>query len=103
MIQMSFEGLEKIAIDFADPAVPESVKILRPLLFQEGGGFCCILGPDPKKGILGCGYTAADALNDFDAHLQEFRKNHAADDEVAIFVETAYANQPIRASADSNL
>jgi hypothetical protein len=92
MVQMSFEGLDKIEIDFTDPALPESVMILRPLLFYKEGGYCCILGPDPQRGVLGCGYSAKEAMSDFDQHLQELRNKPRADDEVSIFVASAYAN-----------
>ena len=103
MVQMSLEGLEKVNIDFSDPILPESVKITRPLLFRVGNLFCCVLGPDPKRGILGCGNTEASALKDFDFHLQELRKNYAADDEVALFVESAYAAHNPEPDANSDL
>ena len=90
MVQMSFEGLQKVDIDYADATVPESVKIVRPLLFQQDNAFCCVLGPDPQRGIIGCGYNVADTLKDFDKHLQARRNNHETGDEVAIFIEAAY-------------
>lgn len=53
MIQMNVPDSMKVKIDFENARLPESVKTLRPLFFEDGTGFCCVLGPDPQDGVFG--------------------------------------------------
>lgn len=87
MEQMNVPDDWKIPVDFDDPALPDSVKNLRPLVYQEGEDFCCVLGPDPQEGVFGCGPSVEEALNDWDAHVKDRVKYHKDDDEVARFIE----------------
>lgn len=50
--------------------LPPSVKMFRPLVFQDSDGVCVVFGPDPQEGIFGCGPTIEEALKDWDDHLK---------------------------------
>ncbi|MCW3109949.1 MAG: hypothetical protein JWQ09_4455 [Segetibacter sp.] len=71
MEQLNVPEEMKVAIDYENEELPETVKTLRPLVFKEGDGFCCLLGPDPQAGVFGCGQTPREALDDWDKHLHE--------------------------------
>lgn len=44
--------------------------ILNPTLYKDGDSYCCILGPDPESGVIGCGRTPEKAVHDWDEHLK---------------------------------
>jgi len=44
---------------------------LKPVIFQEGNPFCCLLGTDPQAGVFGCGDSLKEAIADWDQHLKE--------------------------------
>lgn len=65
----------RMEIDYEDPALPQSVRTLKPILYREDAeSYCCILGPDPEQGIFGCGPTLEAALKSWDDAFQ----NHEA-------------------------
>ena len=86
MEQLNVPEEMKIPIDYGDQQIPASVKTFRPLLYQEGESFCCILGPDPQSGIFGCGKTPQEALEDWDVNLSDRIKYHTDDDEIARYI-----------------
>jgi hypothetical protein len=87
MKQFEINELLKVQIDYNDIDIPDSVKIFKPLVYEDGNGYCVILGPDPQVGIFGCGPTPKEALWDWDKHLDDFKMNHEEDDEVAIYLD----------------
>jgi hypothetical protein len=74
-------------IDYSQFSIPKAVKALKPVLFQEGEGFCCLLGPDPQAGIFGCGETPEAAIADWNRHLSDRMSQPLGDDPVAQYVE----------------
>ncbi|HUH18187.1 hypothetical protein [Albibacterium sp.] len=86
MEQMNVEEVFKITIDFEADNLPKTVKIFRPLLFNEGEGFRSVLGPDLQKGIVGYGDSLDEALLDWDKNLKERIKSKNINDEVAQYV-----------------
>lgn len=86
MKQMDLPEEMKEKIDFTDPALPLSVRVLKPLLYKDGDSYCVVLGPDPQSGVFGCGRTANEALNDWSFHLKERIKNSDANDEVVNYI-----------------
>jgi hypothetical protein len=98
MKQFTVDESKKIEVDYNDNEIPESVRILKPLLFLEESegelrAYCVVLGPDPQAGIFGCGDTPNEALQDWDNHLQEFKSQHEAGDEVAAYIDQVYEKQ----------
>jgi hypothetical protein len=97
MKQFDVNDAMKIPIDVNDTEIPESAKLLKPLLFleetHEPRAYCVVLGPDPQAGIFGCGDTPTEALWDWDNHLKEFIENHEAGDEVAEYVDQVYGKE----------
>jgi len=77
----------KVAIDMNDKDIPDSAKTFQPVLFKDGDSFCCVLGPDPREGVVGCGQTPVDALKDWDKNLQERKTVTDKNDEVALYIQ----------------
>jgi hypothetical protein len=87
MEQMNIPDEKRVAVNYSDQTFPEAIKVLQPIVFQEEGSFCCVLGPDPQSGIFGCGDTAERALLDWNTHLQQAMvHNEEADPEVIRYV-----------------
>jgi hypothetical protein len=72
-----------LVVDYERDDIPQSAKLLKPLVYQEGDNVCVVLGPDPTEGVFGCGSTEQEALLDWDKHLQEQVAASTAGDEVA--------------------
>ncbi|MDB5253428.1 MAG: hypothetical protein JWP27_2597 [Flaviaesturariibacter sp.] len=64
---------KRVDIDFANPALPKAVRMLRPTLYLSRGGYCCLLGPDPLSGVFGQGDTPAAALADWEKSFRELQ------------------------------
>lgn len=87
MEQMNTDGLEVVRIDYASADIPESVQQSRPVLYRQGDKYCCLLGPDQSRGILGCGKTVKEALADYDLHFQQLLKHPVYGDPVSEFIQ----------------
>jgi hypothetical protein len=87
MEQMNVDESMKVDIDFSNPELPPSVKKLEPLVFKEGGMYCCLLGPDPQEGVFGCGETPKLALADWDEHLAIHLATTTEENEVTAYVK----------------
>jgi hypothetical protein len=59
--------------------------ILQPAIFEEGDIYSCLLGDNPLTGIIGCGDTPAEALEDWEDTLKERINAGDPDDEVAVY------------------
>ena len=86
MEQMQPTGLEVISIDYDADTTPLSVRQTHPLVFKDGNAVCCVLGPDPQRGIFGCGDTVTAALSDFDVHFQQVLEHPIQGDPVSEFI-----------------
>jgi hypothetical protein len=86
MKQMDVPEEMKVEYNLDDWQVPVSAKILQPVLFKDGDSYCCVLGPDPTEGILGCGPTPDLALQDWDVHVRELLDAGNAAGDVAEFI-----------------
>jgi hypothetical protein len=62
-------------------------------VYQEGGGFVCILPCDVHSSVVGRGASVAEAVNNWDAKLQAHLRNAGADDSVVLFVKAHLAKQ----------
>ena len=78
----------EITIDFSDPGLPASVSLFHPVMFQEGNSFCCLLGPDTTQGIFGCGFTQQEAIEEWDAVLQERINSSDENDSVLQYIKS---------------
>jgi hypothetical protein len=86
MEQMQANGLKVIPVDFDADTIPVSARQTHPLVYEDGNAICCILGPDPQRGIFGCGATVEAALADFDAHFKELLEHPKEGDPVSEFI-----------------
>src|SRR5947207_2664795 len=86
MEQMNLPEEMKVEINFDDTTLSESMRTFRPLIYQDGDAYCCLLGPDPQEGVFGCGKTPQEALSDWDTHLQDRIQHHSPNDEVAQYI-----------------
>ena len=86
MEQMQANDLKVIPVDFNATTIPVSVRQTHPLVYEDGDAICCVLGPDPQRGIFGCGATVAAALADFDVHFNELLKHPIEGDPVSEFI-----------------
>jgi hypothetical protein len=86
MEQMNTEGLTLVRIDYDSADTPESVKTTHPVLYQEGEQYCCLLGPDVARGIVGRGETPAKAMAEFDRQFQERLEHPIEGDPVSAFI-----------------
>jgi hypothetical protein len=87
MKQMEVPAEMKVKINYEDENLPRAVKTLKPVVFEDGDSFCCLLGPDPQEGVFGCGATKEEALTDWETNMRKRIIYHAPDDEVAQFIE----------------
>ena len=71
MKQMNIKEELKVDFNYNGPNVPGTVKALRPLVYQEGGAFHCVLGPDTQTGVYGTGNTAEEATMQWAAILDQ--------------------------------
>ncbi|HJS53317.1 MAG TPA: hypothetical protein VJ765_02200 [Chitinophagaceae bacterium] len=83
----------KIEIDYAEEALPNSVKLFQPLLYRDGNSYCCVLGPDPATGVFGSGDTPIAALKDWDTNLKGY-ETKGEDDEVAEYIKETLKTSP---------
>ncbi|WP_134089951.1 hypothetical protein [Olivibacter sp. XZL3] len=86
MEQMRIPQEMIVPFNYESQDLPRSVKELRPVIFQDGNDFCCVLGPDTRKGIFACGLSPQEALKNWQHNLDERIKNHPDDDEVAAYI-----------------
>jgi hypothetical protein len=86
MEQLNVPEDQKLPIDYEDLSFPESVRKLRPLVFNEDDTICVILGPDRHEGVAGSGATIEEALKDWDAQLSDRIRYHKGDDEIALYI-----------------
>ena len=86
MEQMQPTGLEVIPVDFSAETIPNSVRQTHPLVYKDGDAVCCVLGPDPQRGIFGCGDSVEAALADFNVHFQEMLEHPIEGDPVSDFI-----------------
>ena len=86
MKQLDVPDEMKVDVDFSSNELPESAKVLMPLVFKDGGLYCCVLGPDRQNGVFGCGDTPTKALKDWDKSLQKRKAIKDPDDEVAFYI-----------------
>ncbi len=86
MKQLNVPDEVKVNIDFTDDNIPDSVKTFQPVLFKDGNTFCCVLGPDERDGVYGCGETPLAALKDWDKKLQQRKKVNDKNDEVSLYI-----------------
>ena len=88
MMSSNIPPEQQIKIDFDREEYSSEVKALKPAVFIEGNGYCCLYGPDLPSGIVGYGDTPAEALRDWEANLHERIKNikqdQQNDDEVVL-------------------
>jgi len=80
----------KISVDYSDDKLPVAVRVLKPVVFQEGNAFCCLLGPDPQAGVFGCGGSPKEAIADWDLHLKERIKDPVQNDEVIEYIKETF-------------
>jgi hypothetical protein len=87
MEQMKPDGLDVVHLNYADNNLPESVQQTHPLVYIDGDAYCCILGPDPERGVFGCGRSVKEALDDFDRHYAERLAQPVQGDPVSEFIQ----------------
>jgi hypothetical protein len=87
MEQMNTDGLTLVRVDYDAEDIPESVKQTHPVIYEDGQGYCCLLGPDPATGIFGRGKTLREAMADFDRHFQDRLEHPIKGDPVSEFIQ----------------
>jgi hypothetical protein len=94
MKQMDISDDVKIVVDYEDTDLPYTVKELQPTLWIDGNSYCCVLGPNPKQGVFGCGITPVAALLNWDDHLRErIKKGNPADQVVQYAIDVLKATK----------
>jgi hypothetical protein len=83
MEQMNLEGMNVIPMNYEDPALPAAVRDFRPAIYVDDSGYCCILGPDLERGIVGHGANQQEAIADWLQQFNERIARPAAHDELA--------------------
>jgi len=87
MTQMIIPLEMQVRLDYERKEWPPLVRELRPIIWEEGPSYCCLLGPDFRDGILGYGPTIEEAVADWERHVQERLAHHEPGDEIAAFIE----------------
>lgn len=85
MKQMKIAEQLKVSINYEGKELSKAVKELQPVVFQDGNEFCCLLGPDMKAGIFGCGISPQEALKDWERNLKKRIDAVTEGDEVALY------------------
>jgi hypothetical protein len=98
MEQMQIPEDMKVDVDYDTVDLPDSAKILEPVVFKEGDSYCCLLGPDPQTGIFGCGDTAELAVEDWNKNLQDAMVHITEGDPEVL----KYVNEKLSASPVNN-
>jgi hypothetical protein len=94
MEQLTIDEARKVAIDLDDDTLPQSIRVLEPLLYEDGDDYCAVFGPKREEAIIGTGKTPREALVDWDRHLGERRKSHAGDDPLIHYIEDRLKEMP---------
>ncbi|MGN7786368.1 hypothetical protein ACTJIJ_17680 [Niabella sp. 22666] len=87
MTQMIIPMEMQVRLDYERTDWPPLVRELRPIIWEEGTSYCCLLGPDFREGILGYGPTIEEAVADWELNVQERLAHHEPGDEIAAFIE----------------
>ncbi len=58
-------------MDYESLVLPPLFRQFQPAVFQDGDEFCCILGPDPERGIFGCAATLEQSIKDWEMQARE--------------------------------
>lgn len=94
MKQMNMEGLDIVSIDYESTGIPATAQLFKPVIYKDGTDYCCLMGPDPQKGIFGCGETPGEAVDDWAQDLEERLERQDPDDEVAAYVRIRLNSKP---------
>lgn len=86
MKQMDIPRNRIVEIDYESDHLSKPVKDLRPVVWKDEKGYCCLLGPDPQEGILGTGSSKEAALADWETRLRDRIRSAGTRDEVAQYV-----------------
>jgi hypothetical protein len=86
MEQMQIDQAAIIPIDYEHGDLPATVRQFKPVVFQEGNAFCCILGPDPQSGIFGCGDSKEEAIRDWNNHFLDEIDNPTEGNETTRYI-----------------
>lgn len=86
MEQMQINPHERIEIDYQDWPLTSATQKLQPVVFKDGDGYSCLLGPDSKLGIYGTGQTAYEAVTAWEQNLHD-RLAAGEEDEVLRYVK----------------
>ncbi len=89
MTQMMIPNEMQVRIDYECNDLPDLIKQLRPVIWEEGSGYCCLLGPDCKKGVLGYGKSVIEAVTDWELQVKERMACYKSGDEVTGFIMKA--------------
>lgn len=86
MKQMVISDEVVVHLDYGSGDLPAAVRQFKPVVYKEGDLFCCILGPDRKSGVFGCGVSLKEAIKDWDVNFHKRLNAGREDDEVAQFL-----------------
>ncbi len=86
MTQMMIPKEMQVRIDYERNDLPGLIKQLQPVIWEEGSGYCCLIGPDCKTGVLGYGKTVDDAVMEWESQVRERLACHESGDDVADFI-----------------
>lgn len=86
MKQMDIPGNRVIDVNYESGNFSKAVRDLRPVVWADERGYCCLLGPDPQEGIMGMGNTIEAALNDWEQQLKERVRTAGVSDDLAQYV-----------------
>lgn len=71
MEQMRINPVDQVFIDYESEMISPCVYTFRPVVYEDGNTYCCILGPDREAGVFGSGTTPKDAMEDWEKHVEE--------------------------------
>ncbi|MCX2429879.1 hypothetical protein [Pedobacter sp. GR22-10] len=87
MEQMNIAEELKVTLNYEAKDLSRPVRELRPVLFKDGPGYSCLLGPDLDTGIIGSGNTPAKALQDWERSLYQRIDRPTEDDATAQYAK----------------
>lgn len=90
MEQMKINPVDQVFIDYESETISQAVYIFRPVVYEDGNAYCCILGPDPEAGVFGSGTTPKDAMEDWENHVRELIAGPKKNSSTAQYIRENY-------------
>lgn len=92
MQQMKINEDQKVCLNLDDPEIPQTARILKPVVYHEGNRYSCLLGPDPQNGVFSTGDTPREAIQNWADSLEARIMDCNLNKETAAYIKAVLNN-----------